>query len=77
MTCKQLTNKLNTINETNNIKVVKEHGYYIVKMGGYESEFCYTLQELVKEVVAKETIKLVYKVWTMSGMKVVTIKGLN
>lgn len=77
MTCKQLTNKLNTINETNDIEVVKEHGYYIVKMGGYESEFCYTLKELVKEVVAKETIKLVYKFWAMSGMKVVTIKGLN
>lgn len=77
MTCKQLTNKLNTINETNDIKVVKEHGYYIVKMGGYESEFTYTLKELVKEVVAKETIKLVYKFWAMSGMKVTTIKGLN
>lgn len=50
MTCKTLTN-------TNDIKVVKENGYYIIKMGGYESEFCYTLKELVNEVAAKETIK--------------------
>lgn len=77
MTCKTLTNKLNTINETNDIKVVKEHGYYIIKRGGYESEFCYTLKELVNEVANKETIEMVYKCWTMQGMKVTTIKGLN
>ena len=77
MTCKTLTNKLNTINNTNDIKVVKESGYYIIKLGGYESEFCYTLKELVKEVAAKETIKMVYRFWTMQGMKVTTIKGLN
>lgn len=76
MTCKTLTNKLNTVNNTNDIKVVKENGYYIIKMGGYESEFCYTLKELVKEVAAKETIKMVYKWWTMQGMKVTTIKGV-
>lgn len=35
------------------------------------------LKELVKEVAAKETIEMVYKWWTMSGMKVMTIKGLN
>lgn len=75
MTCKTLTNKLNTVNNTNDIEVVKENGYYIIKMGGYESEFCYTLKELVKEVVAKETIKMVYRSWTMQGMKVMTIKG--
>lgn len=77
MTCKQLTNKLNTINNTNDIKVVKEHGYYIIKMCGYESEFCYTLKELVNEVANKAAIKMVYSCWTMSGMKVATIKGLN
>ena len=77
MTCKQLTNKLNTINETNDIKVVKEHGYYIIKMCGYESEFCYTLKELVAEIINKETIKMVYNRWTMSGIKTTTIKGLN
>ena len=77
MTCKQLTNKLNTINETNDIKVVKEHGYYIIKMCGYESEFCYTLKELVAEIINKETIKMVYDRWTMSGIKTTTIKGLN
>lgn len=76
MTCKTLANKLNTVNNTNNIKVVKENGYYIIKMGGYESEFCYTLKELVKEVAAKETIKMVYKWLTMQGMKVTTIKGV-
>lgn len=76
-TCKQLENKLNTINNTTDIKVVKEHGYYIIKMGGYESGLCYTLKELVKEVAAKETIEMVYKWWTMQGMKVTTIKGLN
>lgn len=77
MTTKQLTNKLNTINGTNGINVVKENGYYIIKMGGYESEFCYTLKELVNEVASKETIKMVYRAWTMQGMKVTTIKGLN
>ena len=77
MTCKQLTNKLNTINGTKDIKVVKENSYYIIKMGGYESEFCYTLKELVNEVASKAAIKMVYNSWTMSGMKVATIKGLN
>lgn len=77
MTMKQLENKLNTINETNDIKVVREHGYYIIKQGGYESEFTYTLKELVNDVATKQTIKMVYKFWTMQGMKVTTIKGLN
>lgn len=76
MTCKTLANKLNTVNNMTNIDVVKEHGYYIIKMGGYESEFCYTLKELVKEVAAKETITMVYKFWTMQGMKVTTLKGV-
>lgn len=76
MTCKTLANKLNTVNNMTDIKVVKEHGYYIIKMGGYESEFGYTLKELVKEVAAKETIEMVYKWWTMQGMKVTTIKGV-
>lgn len=76
MTMKQLENKLNTINETNDIKVVREHGYYIIKQGGYESEFTYTLKELVNDV-ATDTIKMVYRSWTMQGMKVTTIKGLN
>lgn len=75
-TCKQLENKLNAINNTTTIKVVKEHGYYIIKMGGYESEFTYTLKELVNEV-ANSTIEMVYSRWTMQGMKVTTIKGLN
>lgn len=77
MTTKQLTNKLNTINETNDIEVVKENGYYIVKCGGYESEFAYTLKDLVNEVINKETIKMVYRAWTMQGMKVTTIKGIK
>lgn len=76
-TCKQLQEQLNKINSTNDIEVVKEHGYYIIKQGGYESEIGYTLKELVKEVANKETIKMVYRFWTMQGMKVTTIKGLN
>mgnify|MGYP007025925103 CR=1 FL=1 len=74
-TMKQLQTALNEVNNTNDIKVVKEHGYYIIKCGGYESEFGYTLKELVKEVAAKETIEMVYRSWTMSGLKVMTIKG--
>lgn len=77
MTCKTLTEKLNTINNTNDIKVVKEHGYYIIKCGGYESEFTYTLKELVNEIINKETIKMTFNRWTMSGIKTTTIKGLN
>ena len=76
-TCKQLQEQLNKINNTNDIEVVKEHGYYIIKQGGYESELGYTLKELVEEVANKETIKMVYKFWTMQGMKVKSIKGLN
>lgn len=77
MTIKTLENKLNTINNTNDIKVVKENGYYIIKCGGYESEFTYTVKELVNEVANKETIKMIYRAWTMKGMKVTTIKGIK
>ena len=77
MTCKTLTEKLNTINNTNDIKVVKENGYYIIKCGGYESEFTYTLKELVNEVANKETIKMTFNRWTMSGIKTTTIKGIK
>lgn len=76
-TCKQLQEQLNKINNTNDIKVVKECGYYIIKQGSYESEFDYTLKGLVKTVATKQIIKMVYKFWTMQGMKVTTIKGLN
>lgn len=76
-TRKQLQAALNEINNTNDIKVVKEKDLYMIVQGGYESESCYTLKELVKEVAAKETIKMVYKWWTMQGIKVMTIKGLN
>lgn len=76
-TCKQLTETLNKVNETSDIKVVKEHGYYIIKMGGYESEFCYTLKELVNEIINKETIKMTFDRWTMSGIKTTTIKGIK
>lgn len=68
MTCKTLANKLNEVNSTNDIKVVKEHGYYIIKLDGYESEFCYTLNEVAS--------KMVYCNWTMSGLKTATIKGV-
>lgn len=44
MTCKQLANKLNAINETNDIEVVKENGYYIIQMGGYERYESYNYQ---------------------------------
>lgn len=76
MTIKTLTNELNKINNTNDIKAVKENGYYIIKMGAFESEFTYTVKELVNEV-AQGTIKMVTRNWTMQGMKVTTIKGLN
>lgn len=76
MTCKTLTNKLNAVNNTNDIKVVKEHGYYIIKCAGYESGLCYTLKELVAEIASKATIEMVYHSWTMSGLKVMTIKGV-
>lgn len=76
-TCKQLQEQLNKINNTNDIKVVKECGYYIIKQGGYESEFDYTLKGLVETVATKQTIKMVYKFWTMQGMKVKTIKGIK
>lgn len=75
-TRKQLQAVLNEINNTNDIEVVKEKDLYMIVRGGYESEFCYTLKELVKEVAAKETIKMTYKWWTMQGMKVTTIKGV-
>lgn len=75
-TMKQLQTALNKVNNTNDIEVVKEHGYYIIKCGGYESEFTYTLKELVNEVAAKETIKMVYRYWTMQGIKTMTIKGI-
>lgn len=75
-TMKQLQAALNEVNNTNDLKVVKEHDYYIIKCGGYESEFCYTLKELVKEVAAKETIKMTFNRWTMQGIKTMTIKGV-
>lgn len=75
-TMKQLQAALNEVNNTNDIEVVKEHDYYIIKCGGYESEFTYTLKELVNEVAAKETIKMVYRSWTMQGIKTMTIKGV-
>lgn len=75
-TCKQLEIKLNEINNTHDIKVVKEDGCYMIKQGGYESEFTYTLKELVNDV-AVGNIKMVYKWWTMQGQKVMTIKGIE
>lgn len=51
---------------------------YIVVMGGYESAIWgYGLKDLVNELKGLETIKMVYRSWTMQGMKVTTIKGLN
>lgn len=77
-TCKQLENKLNTINNTTDIKIKKDGGMYIVVMGGYESAIWgYGLKDLVNELKGLETIKMVYRSWTMQGMKVTTIKGLN
>lgn len=77
-TCKQLENKLNTINNTTDIKNKKDGSMYIVVMGGYESAIWgYGLKDLVNELKGLETIKMVYRSWTMQGMKVTTIKGLN
>ena len=75
-TCKQLQEQLNKINNTTDIKVVKEKDLYIIKQGGYESEFTYTLKELVNEV-AVGNISMKYNRWTMSGEKVKTIKGIK
>lgn len=76
-TRKQLQEQLNKINNTNDIKVVKEKDLYMIVQGGYESYHDYTLKGLIEDVANKETIKMVYKFWTMQGMKVTTIKGLN
>ena len=75
-TCKQLETELNKINNTTDIEVVKKCGYYIIEQGAYESEFTYTLKELVNEV-ATGMIKMVSSHMTMQGMKVIIIKGLN
>lgn len=77
-TCKQLENKLNTINNTTDIKIKKDGSMYIVVMGGYESSIWgYGLKDLVNELKSLETIKMVYRSWTMQGMKVKTIKGIK
>lgn len=77
-TCKQLENKLNTINNTTDIKIKKDGSMYIVVMGGYESAIWgYGLKDLVNELKGLETIKMVYRSWTMQGMKVKTIKGIK
>lgn len=77
-TCKQLENKLNTINNTTDIKIKKDGSMYIVVMGGYESAvWGYGLKDLVNELKVLETIKMVYRSWTMQGMKVKTIKGIK
>lgn len=77
-TCKQLENKLNTINNTTDIKIKKDGSMYIVVMGGYESSIWgYGLKDLVNELKVLETIKMVYRSWTMQGMKVKTIKGIK
>lgn len=77
-TCKQLENKLNTINNTTDIKIKKDGSMYIVVMGGYESAvWGYGLKDLVNELKGLETIKMVYRSWTMQGMKVKTIKGIK
>lgn len=76
-TRKQLQEALNKINNTNDIKVVKEKDLYMIVQGGYESYHDYTLKGLIETVAKKETIKMVYKWWTMQGMKVTIIKGLN
>lgn len=77
-TCKQLENKLNTINNTTDIKIKKDGSMYIVVMGGYESDIWgYCLKDLVNELKCLETIKMVYRSWTMQGMKVKTIKGIK
>lgn len=73
MTCKTLTEKLNT----NDIKVVKENGYYIIKCGRFESEFTYTLKELVNEVANNLFIKMVSRAWSMNGIEVKMIKGIK
>lgn len=76
-TRKQVSELLNTINNRNDIEVKNDGGRYIVRIGGYESGGCYSLKDLVAEIVNKETISLTYNRWTMSGIKTMTIKGVN
>lgn len=76
-TRKQVAEILNNVNNRNDIEVKNDGGYWFVRIGGYESNGCYSLKDLVAEIVNKETIKLTYNRWTMQGMKVTTIKGLN
>lgn len=76
-TRKQVSELLNTINNRNDIEVKNDGGRYIVHIGGYESGGCYSLKDLVAEIVNKETISLTYNRWTMSGIKTMTIKGVN
>jgi hypothetical protein len=77
-TRKQLAEALNKVNNTTDIEIKKDGDMYIVVMGGYESAIWgYGLKDLVNELKGLETIKMVYRSWTMQGMKVTTIKGLN
>ena len=77
-TRKQLAETLNKINNRNDIKIKKDGDMYIVVIGGYESAIWgYGLKDLVSELKKLQVIKMVYRSWTMSGMKTMTIKGLN
>lgn len=77
-TRKQLAAALNKINNRNDIEIKKDGDMYIVVIGGYESTtWGYTLKGLVSELKDLQVIKMVYRRWTMQGMKVMTIKGLN
>lgn len=77
-TSKQLAAILNKANNRSDIEVVKDGAMNIIKIGGYESAIWgYGLKDLVNELNGVTKIKMVYKSWTMQGMKVMHINGIK
>lgn len=76
-TRKQLATTLNKINNRNDIEIKKDGDTYIVVIGGYESAIWgYGLKDLVNELKNLQVIKMVYRSWTMQGIKTMEIKSL-
>lgn len=66
-TMKQLQAALNEVNNTNDITVAKESGYYIIKRGGYEIIYNNEVIDTAKDTY--EACKLVkeYRIAFKSG----------
>lgn len=76
-TRKQLAAALNKINNRNDIEIKKDGDTYVVAIGGYESAIWgYGLKDLVNELKHLQVIKMVYRNWTMQGIKTMEIKSL-